>query len=80
MRIVAVIALSGLLMGCQTVSERVAAKRDVADDAKCQNFGAVKGTQAYMSCRLALEHDRSAVRMSREFGQGNGLTDLINGN
>lgn len=80
MRIVAIIALSGLLMGCQTVAQRVAAQRDVADDAKCQSFGAAKGTQPYMDCRLALEHDRSAVRMGREFGQGNGLTDLINGN
>lgn len=81
MRPMAVIALCGLLMGCQSLSAENAALRGRQDDAKCQSFGAQKGTQAYLQCRLTLEHDRSQVAASAKFGQNfarqGTLTDLL---
>lgn len=81
MRPIAIVALCGLLMGCQTIAEQQAANRERADDTKCRNFGAAKGSQAYFQCRMALEHDRTQVeasaRMGRDFGSGQGLISRI---
>lgn len=35
------------------------------DETTCQSFGAAKGTQAYVDCRLRLRSDRSAEDRSR---------------
>ena len=49
--------------GCQTIPpEQIAAQRAAAaaaraaaDDAECQSYGAIPGSDAYVSCRLALK-------------------------
>jgi hypothetical protein len=45
------------LAACQTREERQA-ELDRADDARCQAFGAKRGTPAYTNCRLELERNR----------------------
>jgi hypothetical protein len=53
--------LSGaLLSGCMTVAEQTA-----LDDSKCRGYGAVPGTQPYVSCRTALDTTRTQARAIR---------------
>lgn len=41
------------------------AEVEAKDDGTCQSFGAAKGSQAYVDCRLRLRSDRSAEDRSR---------------
>jgi hypothetical protein len=59
-RIALIIALGGLLIGCAGNTERLRAINAQQDDAKCQSYGAAKGSYAYVSCRTALERNRTA--------------------
>ncbi len=63
-RIIPIIALSGLLAGCQTIAEM----HNQADDAKCVSFGSAKGTQPYFDCRMALEKQRNQRIMALSSG------------
>lgn len=40
---------------------------EAKDEATCANFGAVKGTQTYIDCRLRLRSDRSAEDSRRRW-------------
>jgi hypothetical protein len=52
------------LAGCQTYAERQA-EIDRADDARCVQFGAKRGTPAYTNCRLELERNRVLAAEAR---------------
>jgi hypothetical protein len=52
------------LAGCQTYAERQA-ELDRADDARCQDFGARRGTPAYTNCRIELERNRAIEAQAR---------------
>lgn len=43
------------------------AEIEAKDDGICQGFGAAKGTQPYMDCRLRLRSDRSAEDRARRW-------------
>jgi hypothetical protein len=60
--ILSIVALT--LAACQTREERQA-ELDRADDARCQAFGAKRGTPAYTNCRLELERNRILVAEAR---------------
>jgi hypothetical protein len=61
----AVISLVALtLAGCQTIEESRAAV-DRADDARCQQFGARRGTPGYVQCRNDLERNRAIESANR---------------
>jgi hypothetical protein len=58
------IMLTLCLAGCQTYAERQA-EIDRADDARCQEFGAKRGTPLYTQCRLDLERNRAIEAQAR---------------
>lgn len=60
------------LAGCQQVrgtGERWMSDGEIEakDNGVCQSFGAQRGTQAYVDCRLRLRSDRSAEDRLRRF-------------
>lgn len=59
-RIVLFVALSFIISGCATgpSPEQQAA----IDDAKCQGFGAARGSAPYVQCRTQLEAENMANR------------------
>jgi hypothetical protein len=63
-RILISTALTLTLAGCQTIEER-RAELDRADDARCQDFGARRGTPAYTNCRLELDRNRAIEAQAR---------------
>jgi hypothetical protein len=82
MRTLAILALTALsLAACQTIEERQA-EIDRADDARCQQYGAKRGTPAYTNCRLEIDRNRAIEAQSRRpvvvgvgpfFGPGIGI-------
>jgi hypothetical protein len=64
MRTLALLALVLPLAACQTYAERQA-EIDRADDLRCQDFGARRGTPAYTNCRLELERNRAIEAQAR---------------
>jgi hypothetical protein len=73
--ILAVAALS--LQACKNPEIEAAAARQ-ADDAACTDMGAVRGTEAYTNCRLALLKRRDAQNAERRAGISQSLSDLSN--
>jgi hypothetical protein len=73
--ILAVAALS--LEACKNPEIDAAAARQ-ADDAACTDMGAVRGTEAYTNCRLALLKRRDAQDAERRAGISQSLSDLSN--
>jgi hypothetical protein len=65
MRRIAILSLAALaLAGCQTIEER-RAEIDRADDRRCQDFGARRGTPLYTQCRLDLDRNRALEAQAR---------------
>ena len=65
MRKIALLACLGLsLAGCQTFEE-MRAEQDRADDARCQQYGAKRGTPGYTQCRLDTDRNRAIESQSR---------------
>jgi hypothetical protein len=65
MRKFALFACIGLsIAGCQTIEER-RAEIDRADDQRCQQYGARRGTQAYIQCRTDLDRNRAIETANR---------------
>lgn len=68
-----IVAVAGMaLAGCQQVrgtGERGMSDAEIEakDDSVCSGFGAAKGTQIYVDCRLRLRSDRSAEDRMRRF-------------
>jgi hypothetical protein len=60
--VVAVVALT--LAGCQTIEER-RAEIDRADDQRCQQYGARRGTPGYTQCRIDLDRNRAIESANR---------------
>jgi hypothetical protein len=60
--LVGLVALT--LAGCQTAGER-RAEMDAGDDARCQQFGARRGTPGYQQCRIDLERNRAIESANR---------------
>jgi hypothetical protein len=56
--------LSLALSGCQTFEE-MRAEQDRADDARCQQYGAKRGTPGYTQCRLDIDRNRAIESQSR---------------
>ena len=52
------------LAACQTIEERQA-EIDRADDARCLDYGAKRGTPAYTNCRLEVDRTRAIEAQSR---------------
>jgi hypothetical protein len=52
------------LAACQTIEERQA-EIDRADDARCQQYGAKRGTPGYTQCRLEIDRNRAIEAQSR---------------
>jgi hypothetical protein len=52
------------LAACQTIEERQA-EIDRADDARCQQYGAKRGTPGYTQCRLDIDRNRAIESQSR---------------
>jgi hypothetical protein len=73
--ILAVAALS--LAACKNPEIDAAATRQ-ADDAACTDMGAVRGTEAYTNCRLALLKRRDVQDAERRAGVSQALSDLSN--
>lgn len=70
MKLAAVAVLGLALAGCQAVrgtDERgmTDAEIEAKDDAVCLSFGAAKGTQVYVDCRLRLRSTRSSEDSGR---------------
>ncbi len=63
-KLMAAAAAALVLAGCQTAAERQA-ELDRVDDARCQDFGARRGTPAYTNCRLELERTRAIEAQAR---------------
>ena len=64
LRILLFLALLLPLAACQTIEERQAVI-DRADDARCQDYGAKRGTPAYTNCRLEIDRTRAIEAQSR---------------
>ena len=64
MRKLALLAILLPLAACQTIEERQA-EIDRADDARCQDYGAKRGTPAYTNCRLEIDRTRAIEAQSR---------------
>jgi hypothetical protein len=60
--LISLVALT--LAGCQTAGER-RADFDRADDARCQQFGARRGTAGYVQCRTDLDRNRAIEESNR---------------
>jgi hypothetical protein len=73
--ILAVAVLS--LEACKDPEIDAAATRQ-ADDAACTDMGAVRGTDAYTNCRLALLKRRDVQDAERRAGVSQALSDLSN--
>ena len=59
---IAILMSVGLtLASCQTVAER-RAEQDVDDHLTCSDFGAKRGTDAYVKCRTDLQRNRELRR------------------
>ena len=72
MKALFVIGLVATLAACVPVrgtNERWLSDAEIAakDEATCASFGAVKGTQPYIDCRLRLRSDRSAEDSRRRW-------------
>ncbi len=52
------------LAACQTIEER-RAEIDREDDARCQQYGAKRGTPGYTTCRLEIDRTRAIEVQSR---------------
>jgi hypothetical protein len=52
------------LAACQTFEER-RAEQDRDDDARCQQYGAKRGTPGYTQCRLDIDRNRAIEAQSR---------------
>jgi hypothetical protein len=52
------------LAGCQTIDER-RADQDRADDARCQEYGARRGTPGYTQCRIDLDRNKAIESANR---------------
>jgi hypothetical protein len=52
------------LTACQTFEEQ-RAEIDRADDARCQQYGARRGTQGYTQCRIDLDRNRAIEAQAR---------------
>lgn len=63
------------LAGCEPTYERKL-RLDAEDDASCRSYGAAKGTDAYVNCRVELE---SARRTSATAGPPSVSTGVIFG-
>ncbi len=64
MRKLALLAILLQLAACQTIEERQA-EIDRADDARCLDYGAKRGTPAYTNCRLEIDRTRAIEAQSR---------------
>lgn len=68
MRIIAIISLAVTLGGCATAEERAARAAEAsyraaqADDVTCRSYGAEKGSDAYIQCRMARDQQRANAR------------------
>lgn len=49
-----------LLSGC-AIKEHMQQRNAARDDATCQGYGALPGTEAYMNCRIQLDASRRAA-------------------
>lgn len=72
MKLVGAVLVVVALGACTSVrgtSERGMSDAEIEakDDGVCRGFGAVKGSQAYIDCRLRLRSDRSAEDRIRRF-------------
>lgn len=72
MKTLLVIAACAALSGCVQVrgtGEQWMSNEEIEkkDDTTCSSFGAPKGTQAYIDCRLRLRSDRSAEDRLRRY-------------
>lgn len=72
MKTVILLGVAVALAGCQQVrgtGERGMSDAEIEakDDNICSSFGAAKGTQIYVDCRLRLRSDRSAEDRTRRF-------------
>ncbi len=61
--LIAVVAAAAALTGCMT-AEKIAA----LDDGTCQSYGAKKGTDVYVQCRMAQDQTRAQQQMARAQG------------
>lgn len=60
-RILIIAGLSLLCSGCLTTEEQ-AEQAAAADDASCQSYGAKRGTDLYIQCRMQKDQQRQANR------------------
>jgi hypothetical protein len=65
------------LEACKNPEIDAAATRQ-ADDAACTDMGAVRGTEAYTNCRLALLKRRDVQDAEHRAGVSQALSDLSN--
>lgn len=72
MRVIVVLAGFLLLSGCVTAEQQMA-----KDDAACLSYGAQKGSDAYVACRMQLTQNRSNANMVNSLSPGSFLLGTI---
>lgn len=65
----AILACCLVLAGCG-IGQRIAAEQRVADDAKCQGYGAKPGEPPYVQCRAQLDAARTQATATRNAAPG----------